>query len=74
MRLNAKLPKKFYIPSIYRYISTADYVRMWKRCKANPGARVERTICKFWGGTTEDVIREIREGLHDRINLRGMIK
>ena len=71
--LTTKLPKHFYIPSIQKFITVGQYVALYKKCKSNPGQQVERTISKWWGGTTDDVINEIRQGIHERIYLRQFI-
>jgi hypothetical protein len=60
----------FYIPSIQRMISRRQYLDLYKKCKSNPNQPVERTISKWWGGTTNDVIKEIQEGVMHRIYLR----
>jgi hypothetical protein len=41
---------------------------MYSKCKANPNKRVKMTISKWYGGTTNDIIKEIVDGIHDRIN------
>ena len=71
--LSVKVPKHFYIPSIQSYITAGQYVAMYKKCKANPGQNVERTISQWWGGTTDDVLNEMRQAIHERIYLRQFI-
>jgi hypothetical protein len=61
-------PKSFYIPSAQKFISLRQYLDIYKTCKANPNSPVKMTISKWWGGTTDDTIKEIVEGIHDRIN------
>ena len=72
-RLTARLPKAFFIPSVSIYISTGDYLKLYRKCKANPGQKVPQTITQWWEGTTDDVLNEIMAGIHDRINQRPAI-
>lgn len=74
MKLTVKLPKHFWIPSKQKFITTGEYVAMYKKCKANPGIPVKETICNWWGGTTDDIIKEIQAGIHERIYLRQFVK
>jgi hypothetical protein len=64
--------KLHYIPSIQRMITAGQLVAMVKKCKDNPGMKVEMTIAKWWPGTTDDVIEEIRHYIHDAINQRSL--
>lgn len=72
--LTAKLPKHFWIPTRQRFITTGQYVQLYWFCKQNPGMEVKETICDWSGGTTDDVLREIRKGVHERIYLRQFLK
>ena len=73
MKLTARLPKAFFIPSVSSYISTGEYIKVWKVCKANPEKEYKQTITMWSGGTGADVLREIMDGIHDRINQRPLI-
>lgn len=72
--LSVRVPKVFWIPSKQMFISAGNYVKMYKFCKANPGMKVKETISKWWEGTTDEVLNEIRAGIHERIYLRQFIK
>ena len=72
--LTARVPKHFWIPSKQRFISAGKYVSMWKFCKDNPGLEVKETISGWWPGTTDEVLKQIRSGLHERIYLRQFVK
>jgi hypothetical protein len=72
--LTAKLPKHFWISSKQQFITTGQYLQLYKFCKQNPGMEVKETISNWWGGTTDDVLREIRNGVHERIYLRQFLK
>ena len=69
-----KVPKAFYIRHHKKYLSAGEMVHIYKFCKANPGVGVRQTLNNWWGGTTEDVLAEIRQGIHERIYLRQFIK
>ena len=73
-KLTAKLPKYFYIPSIQAFISLRKYLNIYQYCKDNPGVEVKQTISKWWGGTTDDILKEIQIGIHERIYLRKFLK
>jgi hypothetical protein len=60
--------RTIYIPSAQISITLGQYVDMYKKCKSNPSAEVKMTICKWWPGTAQDVLDEIMDGIHDRIN------
>jgi hypothetical protein len=72
--LTSKLPKHFWIPSRQMFITVNQYMQLYRFCKDNPGLEVKETICNWWGGTTDDVINEIRKGIHERIYLRQFLK
>jgi len=72
-KLTAKVPKHFWIPSKNMFITAGQMVSIYKKCKANPNTPVKETICNWWGGTTDDILNEIREGIHERIYLRQFI-
>ena len=65
--LSVRVPKCFWIPSKGYYISAGNLVKMYKFCKANPGMAVKETISGWWPGTTDDVLNQIRAGIHERI-------
>jgi hypothetical protein len=69
---NAKISTltHFYIPSVQKLITRRQYLDLYKKCKLNPNTPVERTISKWWGGTTDDVIKEMQNAVMDRIFLR----
>jgi hypothetical protein len=47
------------------------YVEIVRLAKADFTARFRRTFSGFWPGTSADILRQFREGVHDRINKRG---
>lgn len=72
--LTARVPKSFWIPSRHKFISVQQYLAIYNWCKDNPGQPVQYTLSCWWGGTTDDLLREIRKGIHERIYLRQFIK
>ncbi len=71
--LSVKVPKHFWIPSKNKFITAKAMVQIYKFCKANPGVQVKETIKGWWPGTTDEVLQQIREGIHERIYLRGLL-
>ena len=71
--LTKRVPKHFWIPSKQMFITAGQYVALYKKCKANPGAAVKETIRQWWPGTTDQILQEIREAIHERIYLRQFI-
>jgi hypothetical protein len=72
--LAVRVPKAFWIPSKGIFISAGQMVNIYKQCKANPGMQVKQTIGSWAGGTTDDILQEIRKGIHERIFLRQFVK
>ena len=56
-------------------VSLTAYIAEIKRVKADaPGTRYNRTLCCWYPGTREDVLREFRESVEDRINRHMVIR
>jgi len=72
--LSSRVPKHFYIPSRQSFITAGEYVKIWRFCISNPGMAVKQTIQGWWQGTTDEILKQIRDGLHERIYLRQFIK
>ncbi len=52
-----------------RVVSLGTYVAAWKRALSAPAhATFRETPCSWAGGDRDQVLREFRAGLHDRIN------
>lgn len=47
------------------------YCEVVRMAKTNFDARWRRSFGGFWPATSADILREFREGVHDRINKRG---
>lgn len=51
-----------------RKIGLGKYVAAWKQCLAlEPGTFIGKGV-NGWGQTAGEALRDLREGLHDRIN------
>ena len=57
-----------WIPSYNMHVSVSDYVKAIKKAKNNPTAEFPRTLCKWWGGTGAEIVKEFTVMIHDKIN------
>ena len=58
-----------YLPG-NRTVTLGNYVKAWRMVlTAAPGTVFDKAF-NWWPETREDILREFREGLHDRINRR----
>lgn len=57
-----------WIPSYNMHVSIGDYVKAIKAAKQNPDGEFKRTLCKWWGGTGQDIMNEFMVMVHDKIN------
>src|SRR5260370_19373466 len=53
-----------------RQVSLAGYVRAWKRTLAAPPKTLFEKGFNWYPESREEILREFRRGLHDRINRR----
>ena len=51
-----------------RRVTLGSYVAVVKAAKARPGATFPRTLCDWWSDAGAVIVRQFREGMHDRIN------
>lgn len=51
-----------------RRVTLASYVAVVRAAKARPEATFPRTLCDWWPDTGAVIVRQFREGMHDRIN------
>lgn len=67
--MNAAHPKAFLLPN-GRAVSIASYVAAWRTLKK---LHASHNINGWddWGTTAGEILHEMREGVEDRINLRG---
>ena len=72
--LSVRVPKYFWIPSKNRFITAGQMVQLWKFCKENPGLEVKESIQGWWPSTTDEVLKQIRDAMHERIYLRQFVK
>lgn len=49
-------------------VTLGSYVRVVKAAKASPDRRFTRGLSDGWPETGAKIVREFREGVHDRIN------
>ena len=56
-------------------ISITTYVNAWKIIRSNPlDTMYKEGLTTWWAVNGHDLIRQYREGIHDRINQRAMGK
>lgn len=74
--LRRKTMKFITLPSKKR-VSLGTYARAWKALRAMTADQRERYIDYNWDwcmNDGNDILRQMRQGLHDRINQRGEAK
>lgn len=53
-----------------RHVTLADYVSAWRKALTAPAGATFKNGFNWYPESREDVLREFRRGLHDRINRR----
>lgn len=67
--MNKKRTKLIYCPGPDKWLTVGQYVSVIKKVKSLPlDTRYPQTLCSWASGTGEDILREFRQGIHDRIN------
>ncbi len=56
------------LPAIDKRVSLAAYLAAVKRAKANPLRTFTHGLTCWWPCTGEEIMRQFREGIHERIN------
>lgn len=54
-----------------KVVTLAGYVKAVKKAKAHPDATFKEGLTCWWPVTGEQIVRQFRDGMHDRINQRG---
>lgn len=57
-----------YLPAIEAHVSLGAYIKGIKLAKANPDAKFKHGLSSWWSTSGRDIMRQFREGMHDRIN------
>lgn len=53
-------------------LTIGQYVHAWRTVlAADPGTEFKRGLTPWWPVTREDILREFRRGVHDRIRIRA---
>lgn len=60
--------RTIYLPALERHVTLGAYVRAVKLAKSNPAAEFRHGLTCWWPCTGADIVRQFREGIHDRIN------
>ncbi len=64
------MPQRVIVLPNRRRVTLGEYCQSWKRLKSLPLDR-EVSGWEWYPVSTRDILREIRAGVHDRINRRG---
>lgn len=62
------MPQVIYCPGPDKWVSLEQYVRAVKLAKANPDAEFKTGLTTWWPTKGDEIMRQFRRGLHDRIN------
>jgi len=57
-----------FIRVLGKKITISAYIHWIQLAKANRSSRFAKTLTSEFGGTGEEILREFRKGVHDRIN------
>ena len=68
-----KLERLRYIslPAVNMKVSLSAYCGAVRLAKANPEQEFKHGFTTWWPTMGREIVRQFREGLHDRINIRG---
>ena len=58
------------LPAINRSVTLAAYVQAIRLAKANPETTFKHGLTAWWPCTGQEIMRQFRAGMHDRINQR----
>lgn len=56
------------LPAINKRVSLKAYVRAIKLARDNPDAEFKHGLTTWWSTTGDEIMRQFRDGMHDRIN------
>jgi len=56
------------LPAIDRTVTLAAYLAAIRKAKSNPDATFQHGLTAWWPVTGRDIVRQFRQGIHDRIN------
>jgi hypothetical protein len=60
--------RTIHMPAIDRTVSLREYVSAVRLAKANPTVEFKHGFTTWWPTTGADIMRQFRQGMHDRIN------
>jgi hypothetical protein len=58
------------LPAIGKSVTLAAYVAAIRSAKANPDTTFKHGLTAWWPCTGQEIMRQFRTGMHDRINQR----
>lgn len=59
------------LPAVNMKVSLPAYCAAIRLAKANPAREFKHGFTTWWPTTGREVMQQFRQGLHDRINIRG---
>lgn len=62
------MTRAIYVPGIGRHVSLGAYIAGIRRAKANPHTTFAHGLTTWAPCTGEEIMRQFRRGMHDRIN------
>ena len=60
--------RTIFLPAIDRTVSLGAYVQAIQTAKANPEAEFKTGLTTWWPTTGQEIMRQFRKGIADRIN------
>ncbi len=61
-------PRAIYVSGVGKWVTVGQYVRQIKIVKANLDAEFKHGLTCWWPCTGREIMRQFREGMHDRIS------
>ena len=62
--------RSIYLPAIERRVSLGAYLAAIRLAKANPDREFRHGLTTWWPTTGAEIMRQFRQGMHERINDR----
>jgi hypothetical protein len=60
--------RTIFLPALDMTVGLGAYLQAIRTAKANPGVEFKHGLTAWWPCTGSEIMRQFREGMHDRIN------
>lgn len=60
--------RTIYLPAVEKTVTLTAYIKAIRFAQANPTITFEHGLTTWWPTTGEEIMRQFREGVMDRIN------